>query len=92
MNIFNLIFFFSFLKEMFTNSINFDSFSKQNNNEEDLLSRLNLIEHLNTILSEIYNKSDSDVSKGCLDKLRDNYDNKSVKIEDMKVLQKVLLT
>ena len=83
MNIFNLIFFFSFLKEIFTNSINFDSFSKQNNNEEDLLSRLNLIEHLNTILSEINKKSDSDVSKGCLDKLRDNYDNKSVKIEEI---------
>lgn len=53
MSIFNLIFFFSFLKEIITESINYDYFFDESTNEvndTDILSLLNLMEHLNTLL------------------------------------------
>ena len=85
MSIFNLIFFFSFLKEIITESINYDYFFDESTNEvneTDILSLLNLMEHLNTLLL-IINKTNASISAQCLKNLDDNYRNKYDKIEEL---------
>jgi len=85
MNIFNLIFFFSFLKEIITESINYDYFFEQSinvANDSDILSLLNLTEHLNTLLLSI-NKTNANISAQCLQKLDENYRDKYDKIEEL---------
>ena len=85
MSIFNLIFFFSFLKEIITESINYDYFFYESTNEvndTDILSLLNLMEHLNTLLL-IINKTNASISAQCLKNLDDNYRNKYDKIEEL---------
>ena len=85
MNIFNLIFFFSFLKEIITESINYDYFFDQSinvANDSDILSLLNLTEHLNTLLLSI-NKTNANISAQCLQKLDENYRDKYDKIEEL---------
>ena len=85
MSIFNLIFFFSFLKEIITESINYDYYFDESTNEvndTDILSLLNLMEHLNTLLL-IINKTNASISAQCLKNLDDNYRNKYDKIEEL---------